>query len=92
MKPIKFITLLLLFASMFFIFTSCIKPEKEDYYAKTYYDVVGEGYVFMYDVSSSTLLYPIQDAKISIVTVLDGDDGGWIGPPRPRESFITECK
>jgi hypothetical protein len=53
----KFISITL-FLSIVFI--SC-----EKYEHKTYYDAVGEGYVFMCD-SVGNILYPIEGAEISV--------------------------
>ncbi len=66
MKKIKICILLLL---PFF----CIACEEEDYYAITYYDVVGEGYIFYYD--SLGVLQPVVGARISVATLLLGGGG-----------------
>jgi hypothetical protein len=69
MKPVKFIILPLLLLSMSF---SCFKEkEEEDYNAITYYDAVGEGYVFMYDTAGN-ILYPVTVAKILVTTFAVG--------------------
>ena len=81
---IKFIILPLLFAAAFY---AC-KP-KEKYEDVTYYKTIGIGYVFMYDDKDS-LLYPIQGAKITITTRLDRPYSGFLSPPQPKETFITD--
>ena len=68
-KLTKWVGLSLLWAGVLFICMACEK--EEDYNAKTYYDVIGEGYVFMCD-SAENILYPVQCAKI-LVSAFLGD-------------------
>ena len=65
----------------------CISCKEEDYHAKTYYDAIGEGYVFMYD-REWNILYPVHGATIVTITRLDGYDGHFY-PSSPKESFNT---
>jgi len=83
----KFITLPLLLVGMSLMCTTCEK--EEDYNAITYYDAVGEGYVFMCD-SAGNILYPIYGAEVQMTTIFDGD-GGWIGTPRSFNVFYTDA-
>ena len=70
MKQKNFIGLALLLASVSLLCMTCVKEKKEDYDAKIYYDVVGEGYVFMCD-SIGNILYPVEGAEISVQPYLD---------------------
>jgi len=83
---IKFISLPLLLLSITLVCATCEK--EEDYNAVTYYDVVGEGYVFMYD-SVGNVLYPVYGAKVQMTTIFDCD-GVWIGTPRSFDVFYTD--
>ena len=89
MKNIRTILLATTVVAVLFTAVACEK-DKEDYDAITYYDVVGEGYVFMYD-SADNILYPVRSATIEITAILEGSEGvDWIGPPRQREYFYTD--
>jgi len=82
MKKIK---LILKITALALIFVACEK--EEDYYAITYFDVVGEGYVFMYDTNNSTS-YPVQGAEINVVTRLE-IGSGLFGGNSPEPGIYT---
>jgi hypothetical protein len=81
----KHIPTLFISLSLLFICTTC--KEKEDYYDVTYYKTIGTGYVFMYDSTCNS--YPVQGAEIEVSTGL-GYTGGFLSPPLPKETFITD--
>ena len=63
----------------------CTACKEEPYDAKTYYDVIGEGYVFMRD-STDNILYPVKGAIMTVSTISGGE---WIGS-RTDEFFTTD--
>jgi len=87
MKKLKKFKQLVLLISISFACISCEK--KEDYYAKTYYDVVGEGYVFMYD-SMGNILYPIEGAEVKIITKIEGTQVSFVRHD-PKEFFYSDA-
>ena len=58
----------------------------EDYDDITYYNAIGEGYVFAYD--SVGVLQPIQDAKIIVDTKLESGSG-LFGSNIPESAIYT---
>ena len=59
----------------------------EDYDDITYYNVVGEGYVFAYD--SVGVLHPIEGAKIQVGTSLENNPGGIFGNSPEFGNYTT---
>ena len=61
----------------------------EDYDDITYYDVVGEGYVFAYD--SVGVLHPVKGVEIIVDTKLEGGSG-FFGSNIPNfEVYTTDA-
>jgi len=52
----------------------CLSCKEEDYDAKTYYDAVGIGYIYVYDADGITKR-PAQGAEIGVRTYLEGPTG-----------------
>ena len=86
LKYMKKTALILAMISITFVCAAC--EEEEDYDAITYYDVVGEGYVLMYDDKNrDRFLFPAQGAEITVTTTLE-NKGSFF--PYPKETFITD--
>ena len=88
MRKLLNIRLLLLLLSVLFMGMSCEK-EEDNYYKTTYYDVVGEGYVFMYD-SMGNILYPIEGAEVKIITKIEGTQVSFVRHD-PKEFFYSDA-
>jgi hypothetical protein len=83
--------LLLFLATIFIAFVCAACEEEEDYDAITYYDVIGEGYVFAYD--SVGVLQPVEGVEITITPSLEGSPCSFFvqGPCHgPAENYITD--
>ena len=95
-KSISILTAILVVLGVSLICITCIKKE-EDWYAKTYFDAVGIGYVFLYEVDTSGVtpvirrdsgsFTPIKGANVTITTVLEGYHR-WTSPV--SETFTTD--
>ena len=83
MKKLKKQIQILLLLCLLFICAAC----GEDYDDVTYYKTVGIGYVFMYDTLGN--LQPVRGAEITVINSL-GYSGGFLSPPNPKETFITD--
>ena len=59
---------------------------------KTYHRTVGVGYIMIYDTTgdSTTILYPVNGAKIIVTSGL-GYGGGLFTPSSPKETFYTDA-
>ena len=91
MYKLKKIKQLALLMGMFLIAYGCKKPNNdwvEEYYKTTYYDVVGEGYVFRYDALGNAL-YPIQGAEVEVYTGLEGAQPSFLFK-EPSEFFLSD--
>ena len=84
-RTVKVFPAMLVLGLIVFGLTATNCEKEEDYDAVTYYDAIGEGWVFQYDSSS---LSPVQGAVIVVTTSLEG--GSWLSPPNPKETFITD--
>ncbi|MDR2927184.1 MAG: hypothetical protein LBV41_03115 [Cytophagaceae bacterium] len=85
----KHASILLLLLSILFAATTCKK--EEDYYARTYYEATGIGYVFVYD-SADNVLYPVKGATIDVTAGLDcGYSAGMFGPSSPKDTLYTDA-
>ncbi len=82
MKNIRFLLILLLAAPLLFV--TCQK--EEDYYAKTYYPVVGYGYVYNKDS-----LKPCVGCEIEVRAISTKGSGGFLTPPPPIEYYKTDA-
>jgi hypothetical protein len=77
---------LLLILAMISIAFGCMACD--DYDDITYYNAIGEGYVFMYDDKNrDRFLFPAQGAEITVTTTLE-NKGSFF--PYPKETFITD--
>jgi len=90
MKKLKKSTaLLLLLVGISFVCMTCEKeepkPKEPDI---TYYDVIGEGYVFAYDITGN-LLYPLEGVEITVLTSREGRTSNFLDPD-PHELFFSD--
>jgi len=86
-KTLKIGLLLLVLLSISFVCTSCKQEEKEKE-KTTYYDVVGEGYVLMYDTLGN-FLYPIEGAEIVVYTYVESPPR-YYKPSSPKDFFSSD--
>jgi len=88
MKKIKkYVKFLLLLTGTIFICMTCEKEKPLP--DKIYYDVVGEGYIFLCD-STGNILCPTQDAEIKVTMYREGVMGSWLDPD-PKEYFFADA-
>ena len=82
-------TIILLFTITIMLLTQACK-EEEKYDDITYYDVIGEGYVFMYDTNNN-ISYPVESAEIIVRTKLDAPKDILGRSVTVKESYFTDA-
>jgi hypothetical protein len=81
--------ILLIVALLSIISFSFFRCENDPYDQKTYFDVIGRGYVFYYGDSTNNPI-PLPECGITVTTTLVGG-GVWFGTPPVKEEYLSDA-